>query len=80
MSKIPAFSRHLKEFLEPERGSVLTRSGPAGKRFYRFSNPLMQPYVILAGLAEGRVTDEQVAELQGGEVPDHVPADQKRLF
>jgi hypothetical protein len=47
--------RHLKHFAELERDPVLhTEDGAAGRR-YRFRNPLMQPYVILQGVADGRV-------------------------
>jgi hypothetical protein len=77
--QIPAFARHLKEFLQPERGSVLHRTGEPRKYFYRFANPLMPPYVILSGFAEGRITDEQIADIQG-EVMDDVPSEQRRLF
>lgn len=78
--QIPAFARHLSRFLEPERGSILYRTGEPRRFFYRFANPLMQPYVILSGLAEGRITDEQVAELQGEEATSDVPIEQRRLF
>ena len=47
--------RHLKHFAELERDPVLhTEDGAAGRR-YRFRNPLMQPYVILQGVSDGRV-------------------------
>lgn len=62
---IPAFARHLKQFLQPERGSVLQREGEPRRFFYRFSDPIMQPYVILNGLAEGLITDDQLQQIQG---------------
>ena len=61
---IPAFSNHLSQFLEPERGAVLQREGSSRRYFYRFTDPIFQPYVILTGLSEGRVTEEQVREFQ----------------
>ena len=63
--EIPAFARHLKQFLEPERGAVLQREGKPRRYFYRFSDPIMQPFVILNGLTEGLISDEQLVELQG---------------
>jgi type II secretory pathway predicted ATPase ExeA len=60
---IPAFSRHLSQFLEPERGSVLFREG-SKRYFYRFSDPILQPYVILKGVADGLITEEQARELR----------------
>jgi Cdc6-like AAA superfamily ATPase len=40
-----------------EHGSVLQRRGVANPR-YRFVNPLLQPYVLMRGLAEGTVAPE----------------------
>jgi Cdc6-like AAA superfamily ATPase len=61
---IPAFSNHLSQFLEPERGSVLEREGSSRRYFYRFSDPIFQPYVVLNGLSEGLITDEQLRRFQ----------------
>jgi len=47
---IPAFSPHLYELCKPERGEVLQQFGETHNRRYRFSNPMMQPYVIMKGL------------------------------
>lgn len=52
---IPSFARHLKEFCEEIRGPILQRSGAKHRIRYRFIKPLMQPYVILKGLASGLV-------------------------
>lgn len=68
--EIPAFSNHLSQFLEPERGAVLQREGTSRRYFYRFADPIFQPYVILSGLSEKLVTAEQVRRFrtpQGGE-------------
>lgn len=80
---IPAFSRHLSQFLEPERGSVLFREGVPKRYFYRFSDPILQPYVILKGVAEGLLTEEQVRELQDRDGPaptDDETIDPQQLF
>jgi Cdc6-like AAA superfamily ATPase len=58
---IPAFSNHLSQFLETARGSVLQREGTSRRYFYRFSDPIFQPFVILRGLADGLITSEQRA-------------------
>ena len=55
---IPAFVRHLKLFTEPERGPVLERMGVARRYRYRFSNPLLQPFVIMKGLSSGLIKGE----------------------
>jgi Cdc6-like AAA superfamily ATPase len=41
----------------PEHGSLLQRRGAANPR-YRFVNPLLQPYVLMRGLADGTVAPE----------------------
>jgi len=78
---IPAFARHLKQFLEPERGSVLHREGEPRRYFYRFSDPIMQPYVILNGLAEGLITSAQLRQIQGSAAPaDDLQVPPQQLF
>jgi hypothetical protein len=62
---IPAFSRHMKEFLDPDRGSVLLREGKERSYSYRFSDPMMQPYVIMSSLTDGLISTRQLSELQG---------------
>ena len=51
------FALHMNAFCEAERGCVLQRFGTARNYRYRFSDPMMQPFVILKGLNEGRITD-----------------------
>jgi hypothetical protein len=41
--------------LSTERGCILSRKGPERSRRYRFSDPLMEPYVLLKGLSNGRI-------------------------
>lgn len=62
--EIPAFSNHLSQFLEPERGAVLQREGSSRRYFYRFSDPIFQPYVVLNGLSRRMITDEQLRGFQ----------------
>jgi len=53
---IQQFAQHLKDFSE-SRGPVLEREG----RRYRFIKPLMGPYVVLRGLADGLIKDHQLS-------------------
>ncbi len=53
---IQQFAQHLKDFSE-NRGPVLERDG----RRYRFIKPLMGPYVILRGLTDGLIREEQLS-------------------
>jgi Cdc6-like AAA superfamily ATPase len=61
---IPAFARHLAQFLEPERGAVLQRRGVPRRYFYRFTDPILRPYVVLKGLSDGLITNEQLEAFQ----------------
>lgn len=54
---IPAFSRHLSEFLSDSRGAVLQRKGEPRKYRYRFRDPLMQPFAIMAALSQALIPD-----------------------
>ena len=56
------YALHMNAFTDSDRGCVLQRYGTARNYRYRFSDPMMQPYVILKGLNDGRLTDE-VAEI-----------------
>jgi len=48
---VPSYARHLNEFCGEKRGHVLERIGETRHFRFRFSNPLMQPYVMLQGHA-----------------------------
>jgi energy-coupling factor transporter ATP-binding protein EcfA2 len=68
---IPAFSRHLSQFLEPERGAVLYREGAPKRYFYRFAEPIFQPYVILRGVSEGLISEDEVRRLLASPASRH---------
>jgi hypothetical protein len=53
--KPSAFARHLERLSSESHGAVLQKHGGAGATRYRFVNPLLQPYVAMRGLSEGRV-------------------------
>lgn len=56
---IPNFARHLKEMSDQRRGRILVREGETRRLRYRFVNPLMRPYVIMRGVADGLLTQEK---------------------
>jgi len=51
--EIAAFARHLKTFCGEAKGAILQEIGDKYHRRYRFRNPLMQPYIIIRGIADG---------------------------
>ena len=55
--EIPAFAAHLKDLSDEQgkRGPVLQRVGETRRFRYRFINPLMQPYVLMRGMDDGKV-------------------------
>ncbi len=58
----PQFARHLKQFVSPVRGEVLQVSGPSRRKRYRFTNPLLRPYVVLRGIQDEIVAADTVGE------------------
>jgi Cdc6-like AAA superfamily ATPase len=62
---IPAFAQHLNELSDPDgrRGPVLQKAGTSRKFRFRFINPLLQPYVVLRGLADNMITSAQIQML-----------------
>lgn len=52
------FAFHMNAFCTPARQNILERLGEARNYRYRFTDPMMQPFVILKGLDDGRITDE----------------------
>lgn len=49
--EIPAFAHHLNDFSgsTPPRGGILVKRGEARRFRYKFTNPLMPPYILMVG-------------------------------
>lgn len=58
--KIEAFARHLHAFSQEMRGPVLIVDKKHARPRFRFENPLMQPYVLIRGIAEGLIAQSDV--------------------
>ena len=56
---VERFNPHLVRLSE-ERGQILTQVGGARKHRYRFTDPLMEPYVLLKGIDSGMITPDLV--------------------
>jgi hypothetical protein len=61
---IGSFNRNLKKFTEESHGCVLHTSGQSRRLFYRFTNPMLEPFVILSGVSKGLISEELLQELQ----------------
>lgn len=56
----PNFAKHLGEFSSSKRSEVLQKVGESHRFRYRFRNPLMQPFVLMQGFAEGLIDLDQL--------------------
>ncbi len=59
----PAFARHLVQFCDSSRGAILQRTGKRYRYRYRFSNPLIQPYVLINGFHQKLITLETLGAI-----------------
>jgi hypothetical protein len=55
--------RHLTEFIGEKRGNVLLRRGDPRQYRYRFTDPMMQPFVIMKGIREKMIDDSLKSKL-----------------
>jgi Cdc6-like AAA superfamily ATPase len=55
--KASTFAFHMNEFCELPRKRVLERFGEPRSYRYRFTDPLMQPFIIIKGLADLKIDD-----------------------
>jgi Cdc6-like AAA superfamily ATPase len=77
--EISKFNRHLNTFTDINRGHVLEKTGEPRSWFYRFTDPVLQPFVILRGLAQQAIDEELVTEMQR-EPDDEIPTTPEPLF
>ena len=62
---IASFARHLQGLCTDNRGAVLHRFGGPRRYRYRFSDPIMQPYVLMRGLDSGLLDMSDVGIMTG---------------
>lgn len=60
---IATFQRHINEFCEKERGTVLEKSGTPRAYKYRFSDPLLPPFIFMKAAAEAHIDIKRIMEL-----------------
>ncbi|WP_436171316.1 hypothetical protein [Mesorhizobium sp. LjNodule214] len=56
--EVSAFSFHLNQMTNPERGSVLRKTGARRTFQYHFAEPAMQPFIIMKSLQDGVLRKE----------------------
>jgi AAA domain-containing protein len=62
--KVPAFAFHLNELATPARGNVLVKSGTRKTFRYNFTEPAMQPYIVMKSLDEKVIPKETYDQLR----------------
>ena len=60
---VPAFARHLDAFCKDGRGPTLIKEGRRRRYRYQFTVPLMRPFIILRGIADGLIQAEVLSDL-----------------
>ena len=72
---ISHYAHHLDEFSSAKRRNILIKSGEPRRRRFQFTDPLMEPFVIIHGLAIRMVNEEQFEALisySDGQEPEHL--------
>ena len=77
---IPQFVGHLKKFCTSSKGEVLQAEGGDWNRRYRFKTPLMRPYVVLKGIQDDFISQEDVMRFEYTENGRVVKPYQPSLF
>ena len=77
---IPQFVGHLKKFCTSDKGTILQVEGKEWSRRYRFKTPLMRPYVVLKGIQDGFIYQEDVMRFEYTENGRLVKPYQPSLF
>lgn len=58
------FAQHLHDFADKKRGNILEKRGVKHSFIFRFTNPLVQPYVIMQGFVKGKLSPEILDKLK----------------
>ena len=72
---IDGFNPNLKELASPKRGSVLQQIGSERIYRYRFTDPAMQPYVVMKGIQDGFLDEKARSALSAPEQGSLFPSD-----
>lgn len=59
---VPAFARHLHTFCEPDHGPALIKADIPNRPRFRFENALLEPFVLMKGLHDGLITEDDLRE------------------
>jgi AAA ATPase domain len=60
---VSAFTKHLHDLCDPKRGPLLQKTGDKHKHRFRFTDSLLQPFVLMHGLSTGMISQAQLEEM-----------------
>ena len=72
---IDGFNPNLKQFSSTKRGNVLQQIGSERIYRYRFTDPAMQPYVVMKGIQDGLLDERAKSALSSPEQASLFPSD-----
>lgn len=72
---IDGFNPNLKELASDKRGNVLQQAGSERVYRYRFTDPAMQPYVVMKGIQDGFLDEKARSALSAPEQGSLFPTD-----
>jgi Cdc6-like AAA superfamily ATPase len=65
-----SFTRRLSEFCTERRGQILQQTGRSRNYRYRFTDPLMEPFIVLKGLFDELIDEDTIARVTSlGDLP-----------
>ncbi|MGW5050484.1 AAA family ATPase [Actinokineospora sp. NPDC004072] len=70
---IQSYSKHLADFASDDKGNVLKREGSPRKYTFRFQNPLLQPFSVMAACRAGIIPDDYMSEIFRAPDTDEIP-------
>lgn len=65
---IDRYMRHLNSFCEESRAKILEKKGERRRYRFRFKESIMEPYVLMKGIADGLMDEEDVVALESEQV------------
>jgi hypothetical protein len=57
---ISSYSRHLRELVSRNRGGIIESIGTKGRVRYRFSGPLLRPYIIMRAYVDQLINQDDL--------------------
>jgi Cdc6-like AAA superfamily ATPase len=63
--EVRSFSKHLADLSTGKASNILERIGEARNYHYRFANPLMQPFIVMKAIQDGKIPYQRLQQILG---------------